>query len=133
MRQTTSALSVAVLTLALQLPAVAKPPSSPPVDETTSSGTPQGMTPTTRIQYFSPTRTWYSEAGDLMVCPAPAETYLNASKRCHVQGTADVRGGWVFLQDYGRPGYALNAVQVNETKNGPSLVLYWRPITRSKS
>lgn len=101
-------------------------------DAAASSGRAVAVTSTTRIEYVPAIRVWYDTAGGLLVCRAPGETYTHSSKRCELAGSKDVQAGWVALSNLQTPGHVLSAVQVNETKNGPSLVLYWRSVAVRK-
>lgn len=83
---------------------------------------------TTRIEYVPAIRVWYDQAGTFMVCRHPGETYTFSSRRCELAGNKDIQAGWVGLPSLKLTGYALSAVQVNETRNGPSLVLYWQVV-----
>lgn len=106
--------------------------SSEEDDAVASSGRPISITATTRIEYVPALRVWYDTTGTLLVCRAPGETYTHSSKRCELANNKNVQAGWAPLPSLQLPGHVLGAVQVNETKNGPSLVLYWRAVPARK-
>lgn len=94
----------------------------PPV---TSSGPIQPMTPDTRVSYYPASRVWYNSNGDILVCPAPA--IARYDRECRLDGDKDEKARWVGLETLKRPGYMLSATQVNESRYGLTLVLYWAP------
>lgn len=116
--------ALALFAASMQVGAV--PSQSSESDDSASSGRAVSVMATTRIEYVSALRVWYDAAGTLLVCRAPGEPYTHSSKRCEIAQSKNVQAGWTALPNLQLTGYTLNAVQVNETKNGPSLVLYWR-------
>jgi hypothetical protein len=79
----------------------------------------------TRIQYFPAQRVAISPEGDLMVCPYGAWSDWHECESRH--GSTQAKNAWTVLINYQQVGYFLQHVQINETHNGPALVLFWYP------
>lgn len=94
-------------------------------DDMPSSGRAVSVTNATVIEYLPSIRVWNTQDGQFLVCRHPGETYTHASMRCEIAGGKDVQAGWEPLSRLTRAGYVLRSLQVNETRYGPSLVLFW--------
>lgn len=95
-----------------------------PVDPA-SSGHPYAVTPEVEVQYVPASRVWYDVNGSLLVCPAQHEAGTSNTKRCQMKGHDNKNAGWTLLAQLRKPGFELRGVQLNETRNGLTLVLYW--------
>lgn len=96
--------------------------------EVASTGSAVPISKSTRIEYLPAIRVWYDQAGQLLVCRHPGDTYTFSSRYCELPGSKDVKSGWVYLEQLQTPGYTLTHVQVNQSTVGPALVLYWSAV-----
>lgn len=80
----------------------------------------QGFAP----QYVPASRTWYDTHGQVLVCPSMYVAGEPSDKFC-IGADGKKQSGWTPVQLLKRPGYRLQAMQLNESRQGPSLVLFW--------
>lgn len=108
---------------ALSTPALAKPSANN--DFGGASGGPISVVTGTRIEYYSARQVMIMPDGTFAVCQRPHHPQPYTIATCRTPGGNDKSEKWVPLGKLMLNGFKLRSVQVNETREGPSLIVVW--------